>query len=606
MAYVRIDDPNSNFHGCVFKVAERRTCYDGRPEYVLEGCEGSGLRFSNYEARCVDVTDEEVATIDLKDQPCYKNAADYFQIGQHIRIQYHGDMVHARVSDFCTGWYEYGGSSCMLIARFKRYGYTDTRTVRFDKVELVEDNPADYPNDDGKLPIAFDYLTFEPIYEDSDYRELYLGTRRHEDSIGFVLEDNIGEGWEICEDCCRAVLYYENDENIVVCSSCYDDGYSRCDDCGCITPSSELIEGDNGYYCSCCIDEHPIEENCTDFHDYYYTPSTLYFRDYVDGEEVFVPDYNLSEYKAFMGVELEIDGGRSRAECVNDLMDAYGGDALFYCKYDGSLGDRGIEIVTHPCTLQYHLHAYPWQRITEIAKECGFRSHDTTTCGMHVHVSRNALGDNSSERDLTVAKMMLLMDKFWKKLVVFSRRDLDHLQQWAKKPNANITRGDTDRRAISKAKKACEGGHMQRYHALNITNTETVEFRLFRGTLNPDTIKANLQLVANIVGLAMSRDLLGVQDATWEDVVKFQEYPELNNYVAKKHLDDYNDDPLGEIIVEDKINFEAGDTVICNRDPENPFPGEIVETIRDDVHVVRNDAADDDYRIVFSDELQLA
>ena len=47
---------------------------------------------------------------------------------------------------------------------------------------------------------------------------------------------------------------------------------------------------------------------------------------------------------------------------------------MAYCKHDGSL-DEGFEIVTHPMTLDFHLHRMPWERIVEEAKRLGYTSH---------------------------------------------------------------------------------------------------------------------------------------------------------------------------------------------------------------------------------------
>jgi len=54
------------------------------------------------------------------------------------------------------------------------------------------------------------------------------------------------------------------------------------------------------------------------------------------------------------------------AECGEALREGeacyFAGNA--YCKHDGSLND-GFEIVTHPMTLDYHLHRMPWEELLE-------------------------------------------------------------------------------------------------------------------------------------------------------------------------------------------------------------------------------------------------
>ena len=48
---------------------------------------------------------------------------------------------------------------------------------------------------------------------------------------------------------------------------------------------------------------------------------------------------------------------------------------------------------------------------------------------------------------------------------------------------------------MSHAKNSCAG----RYTAVNLTNSDTVEIRMFRGTLKLNTLKATLQMVNHLV-----------------------------------------------------------------------------------------------------------
>ena len=88
----------------------------------------------------------------------------------------------------------------------------DSMDIRMDELEIVEDEAE--PDVDGNLPVAFDYITFEPIYDYSDARELYHGDHSYnrEEPIGWVLDSNLGNAYEICEGCGRAVVCYESDD----------------------------------------------------------------------------------------------------------------------------------------------------------------------------------------------------------------------------------------------------------------------------------------------------------------------------------------------------------------------------------------------------------
>ncbi|MCU6720217.1 amidoligase family protein [Porcipelethomonas ammoniilytica] len=60
-------------------------------------------------------------------------------------------------------------------------------------------------------------------------------------------------------------------------------------------------------------------------------------------------------------------------------------DEVLYIKSDGSL-DYGMELVSHSCSLEYYRQGMNWQKLMRKAAELGYRSHNTKTCGLHVHI----------------------------------------------------------------------------------------------------------------------------------------------------------------------------------------------------------------------------
>ena len=113
-------------------------------------------------------------------------------------------------------------------------------------------------------------------------------------------------------------------------------------------------------------------------HEYSYKPEPIF---YGDGNRYF-------------GIELEIDGAGKDDDYAEELLDIANAHAdLLYIKTDGSLDD-GMELVSHPCTMDYHINEFPWEDIMHSAVHQGYRSHQTSTCGLHLHVNRNAFSDN--------------------------------------------------------------------------------------------------------------------------------------------------------------------------------------------------------------------
>lgn len=139
-------------------------------------------------------------------------------------------------------------------------------------------------------------------------------------------------------------------------------------------------------------------------------------------------------------------------------------------------------------------------------------------------------------RELAISKIMFIMERFYEnELYKFSRRPtLSSMARWAKKNDSNIT--TTDRRAafIEKAKNA--SCHRDRYCALNLTNRNTIEFRIFRSTLNPQTFAATLQLVDSIVKFAKTHTTIEVQQCTFGDIVAECKYAELSAYCTRRGI----------------------------------------------------------------------
>ena len=73
--------------------------------------------------------------------------------------------------------------------------------------------------------------------------------------------------------------------------------------------------------------------------------------------------------------------------------------------------------VTHPMTLDYHINQMPWRSILNKAVAKGYLSHQAGTCGLHVHISRNALGANYEEQEATIAKILYFYEKFWNEIL---------------------------------------------------------------------------------------------------------------------------------------------------------------------------------------------
>ena len=252
--------------------------------------------------------------------------------------------------------------------------------------------------------------------------------------------------------------------------------------------------------------------------DYYYKP-----------DPIFYPSKDTNGL--YMGVELEVDDGHDAEEAV-DVANSYFG--ITYGKHDGSLGREGIEFVSHPATIDWFMdHKDEWRRGMEYLHNEGYSSHDSNTCGLHVHVSAFPL---LYETQYGIEKLLYFQDKFWDNLFAFSRRDEGTANDWARRipVGDEIVRGilDSGKEAehIRNMKNKSKASNRARYQCINLQNKHTVEFRIFRGTLNIDPFIATLQLVSNLCELACEKTFDEFKKLDWMDVVNYHEYPELTAY----------------------------------------------------------------------------
>ena len=334
---------------------------------------------------------------------------------------------------------------------------------------------------------------------------------------------------QLCDHCiqdstcecsrCGERIYLEDDAgagSFHLCRSCYDRYYTRCERCDCILSVDDAYYQDDDEDMPYCYDCNERYGRTKVIHDYYYKP---------------IPQFRGNGNRYF-GVELEVDGAGEYEDEAGKVMEEANPDVEnAYCKHDGSLDD-GFEIVTHPMTLDYHLHTMPWGNIVDKAKELGYTSHQARTCGLHVHVNRNCFGDTVKEQEECIARVLYFFEKHWEELLKFSRRTQRQLDRWA----ARYGYKEQPKEILDHAKK---GYHAGRYTSVNLQNTDTIEFRIFRGTLKMNTIFATLQLLDKICDVALYLTDEELKNLSWTSFVSgIQEdkYPNLIQYLKERRL----------------------------------------------------------------------
>jgi len=297
----------------------------------------------------------------------------------------------------------------------------------------------------------------------------------------------LSNGDEVCGQCSGDVSTYVCDRcatNIpngdhvyalgdIMCPECFDELHAYCEHCG-ETYRREDISG--GVCISCeeaALDEEDAEGGLRGVYDYSYkVEEALSF-------------LGKPQDRMYMGVELEIECGYRNRQNVADMLNAAMSMVVgkvstprrvAVLKTDGSL-DNGLELVTAP--MSYEMQKEVWGTLGPVLSSMrGIKSHNTHTCGLHIHVTRQGVLS-----PLHVGKLVVFLN---------DKANEDFLATLARR------RGNPSY-ALFKQKKLTDYRGEARYEVLNTTRSATIEFRLFRGTTKKATLLATIDFVYSVV-----------------------------------------------------------------------------------------------------------
>lgn len=175
----------------------------------------------------------------------------------------------------------------------------------------------------------------------------------------------------------------------------------------------------------------------------------------------------------FVGVELEF--AAEEGQNIRDLKSATNGVAIF-C-HDGSLPTNGAEMKTIPATMRWH--ETHWEKAFSILYDTCTTPH---SCGMHVHVSRRPIGA------FTIGKLLCFMNNPTNRghLSTIAGRDLRHSEYCPTKP---------DHAKLTSEKDAKH----DRYAALNVCPSDTIEFRIFASTTSRERYLQNIEFCLSAI-----------------------------------------------------------------------------------------------------------
>lgn len=371
--------------------------------------------------------------------------------------------------------------------------------------------------------------------EEDSFCEPFMEYGAHD--YQYAVDANGDKGW-----CASAHCRYVSQEDQYVTDRYYDQYYLTCPECG----DAYHVDNDLRYY----SEETDEDYCCYECAENAGATGSRSLRSYSTKIEDVIR-FSLNPKVRYFGLEIEHEFKDIRPAAAVDLSHGLSPDLadMAIWKEDGSLSD-GAELVTVPKPLEYwrntSISANPvrtllsnaeWRRIA--------RSHNTTTCGLHIHVSRCTVPEP------VIAKIVYLMNEPCMNEIVtlVARRSARHSYSCAKKkpwhsdtnPNPMTSDYGTPVPAWKRARPAHSCFKRQRsderYTPVNLTR-HTLEFRIFRGTLKYATVLASIEFCDAVISYCTQYGASHMNDrdfTAWlKSAVTRKTYPALRDYLEAR------------------------------------------------------------------------
>lgn len=256
------------------------------------------------------------------------------------------------------------------------------------------------------------------------------------------------------------------------CYDCYAEEFFICDNCGDESYSCDMVTLDDGCYCTDCA--RTVDKG--NIHSYDYKPSPVFFS---------LPEEENTEDRFHIAFELETE--YTGHESLGDVAGFLEEDFLYF-KEDGSIS-HGFEIVSHPMTWAWvQKNRDKIDSLLSKAIDEGLRSYDTDTCGIHIHISKNSVGN------FHLYKFLKFIYENKDYMLKISQRKKCNLERWAKLD-------DDDYDIVETAKN--KNGNGDKYVAVNCNHPHSIEVRVFRGTLKKQSFYKNLEFMKALYSFTM-------------------------------------------------------------------------------------------------------
>ena len=323
----------------------------------------------------------------------------------------------------------------------------------------------------------------------------------------------------VCPECGRTFDGELGHEvgNECYCDDCFSENFVECAECGEILHIANAYwsDADGEYYCRDCYRERGS------IRGYHNNPDIRYH--YADDED--------HDHRCFIGTEVETECG-DLDERVRITREWGNEEEYIYQMHDGSLDSSGIECITQPMSKKF-FDNFDFEGWMADLTDAGARSHDTCDCGLHVHLSREWLKTcNSDEQAVLVGRMKQFISDNQIMVERFCRRSSNHWCDYQSSYDRYYKDDLTKDEKADAHKKNAKCG--DRYQSINNRNYDTIEFRIFRGTLNANTYRASVEFCLRLVDYVLTKE-----DGTenWYDFLSYKPLPEsMERYLKQRNL----------------------------------------------------------------------
>lgn len=298
-----------------------------------------------------------------------------------------------------------------------------------------------------------------------------------------------------------------------------------CDECGCDLSDSDVYEYNGDILCEDC-----------------YEDAVSYIYRWVNGDYTFYKTESetksLHDKKSersrktkpllYYGIELEtglVHGYDKPIEWYISRIP----EQFFAIHSDGSIRDGcsdvaiDMEIVSHPMTYRYLMtHKRLWENIFNMRKH-SLLSYDCGSCGIHIHLSKNYFTEEHLYKFL-----YFIYDKDNRDFIRTIGQRNGRGEVWCSFPRKNVK----DIVDILLYRTNFYGKEV----AVNTYHSNTIEIRLFRGTLNSSSFYKNVEFVEALVQFSKINKLQNMRVEGFLNYIKQykRKYINLRNFIKSK------------------------------------------------------------------------